>query len=255
MIPYQVPALTGLQLLVTRPALQAEPLCQRITQLGGKVLRLPALAIAARVAELPTTVYDLLIFISTNAVQHGQALLVAQPAARIAAVGAATAQALEALGHRIDITPEHAANSETLLAHPLLQTPPAKVLIVRGSGGRELLRETLSARGSHVDVVEVYQRIAVAPAAEAYLALQIQLREAQLDIISVTSVEILQALDVLLDDELRELAHQCILLCGSTRIAQAARAAGWQGELIVAASPEDNALVTALTRWYTRARA
>lgn len=254
MIPYQVPALTGLQVLVTRPALQADPLCQRLMQLGGGVLRFPAINIEARAAELPTLTYDLLIFISTNAVQHGQAVLAAQPQARIAAVGAATTQALQALGHDIDITPEHAANSETLLAHPLLQTPPANILIVRGSGGRELLRDTLTTRGARVDAIEVYQRVAVAPAAADYLALQTQLRAAQLDIISVTSVEILQALDALLDDELRELAHQCTLLSGSARIAQAARAAGWHGELIIADSPEDSALVTALTRWYTRAR-
>jgi uroporphyrinogen-III synthase len=254
MIPFVVPSLTGLQVLVTRPALQAEPLCQRITNLGGTALRLPVLAIAPRATELPTMAYDLLIFISTNAVQHGQAVLVAQPQARLAAVGMATAQALQALGHDIDITPEHAASSETLLTHPLLQSPPANILLVRGSGGRELLRDTLTARGSRVDVLEVYERIAVAPVAAHYQAVQTQLHSGELDLISITSVDILRALNALLDDETRALAQRCTLLAGSARIAQAARESGWHGERIIAASPEDAALITALTRWYTRAR-
>jgi uroporphyrinogen-III synthase len=243
-----------LQILVTRPALQAEPLCQRITSLGGEVLRLPVLTIEPRAAELPTAAYDLLIFISTNAVQHGRAVLAAQPQARIAAVGAATTQALQALGQDIDITPEHAANSETLLAHPLLQSPPANILIVRGSGGRELLRDTLMARGSNVDVIEVYERIAVMPDAAHFHALQTQLQNGELDIISITSVDILRALEAVLDDTTRALACQCKLLAGSARIAQAARESGWRGEQVIAESPEDTALITALTRWYTRAR-
>ena len=254
MIPYLVPPLTGLQVLVTRPALQAEPLCQQVVKLGGEVLRLPVLAIEPRSAELPTLAYDLLIFISTNAVQHGQAVLASQPRARIAAVGTATAQALQALGHAIDITPEHAANSEALLAHPLLQSPPANILIVRGSGGRELLRDTLAARGSRVDVVAVYERIAVVPAAEHYAALRLQLHNGELDVISVTSVDILRALQALLDAESLALLHACTLLAGSARIAKAARESGWQGEYIIADSPEDAALLAALTRWYTRAR-
>lgn len=254
MIPLLVPPLAGLQVLVTRPALQAENLCQRIVSLGGEVLRLPVLAIEPRATALPTTAYDLLIFISTNAVQHGQAILAAQPQARIAAVGAATAQALQALGHAIDIAPEHAANSEALLAHPLLQNPPANVLIVRGSGGRELLHDTLIARGSRVDIVEVYERIAVTPAAEQYATLQRQLHDGELDVISVTSVDILRALQALLDAGSLELLHTCTLLAGSARIAKAARESGWQGEYIIADSPEDAALLAALTRWYTRAR-
>ena len=254
MIPLLLPPLTGLRVLVTRPALQAEALCQRITSLGGEVSRLPVLAIEPRTTTLPTTAYELLIFISTNAVQHGQPVLAAQPQARIAAVGAATAQALQTMGHNIDITPEHAANSETLLAHPLLQSPPANILIVRGSGGRELLRDTLITRGSRVDVVEVYERVAVTPAAECRHELQRQLNAGELDIISITSVDILRALDALLDTDIRELAHDCTLLVGSARIAKAARDSGWHGEHIVAESPEDAALITALTRWYTRAR-
>jgi uroporphyrinogen-III synthase len=163
-------------------------------------------------------------------------------------------QALQALGHDIDITPEHAANSESLLSHPLLLTPPAHILLVRGSGGRELLRDTLTTRGSRVDVIEVYERSAVMLDTAQAQALQAQLHNDEIDIITVTSVDILRALEAVLDDATRTLAQRCKLLAGSKRIAQAARDSGWHGEHIIADSPEDNALVTALTRWHTRAR-
>ncbi len=254
MIPLLIPPLTGLHVLVTRPVLQAEGLCQRIESLGGTTLRLPALHIEAQQAIIPDTRYDLLIFISSNAVQHGQAILKTQPQARIAAVGSATAQALQSLGHAIDVAPEQASSSETLLAHPLLLTPPPNVLIVRGNGGRELLRETLIARGSKVDVVEPYRRVAAQPDAQQLDTLRQQLQTDALDVISVTSVDILQALDGMFDADMRPLAHACVLLAGSTRIAGAARAAGWQGECVIARSPEDAELIAALVRWHTRAR-
>ncbi len=254
MIPLVIPPLTGLQILVTRPAIQADKLCARLAQLGGTVLHLPVLQIQPCEFVTPATNFDLLIFISTNAVQHGQAVLHAYPEARLAAVGTATVQALQALGHQIDITPEHAANSESLLTHPLLQSPPAHVMIVRGSGGRELLRDTLGARGSEVQVLEVYQRLTAIPDADAYRAVQQQLFNDELDIISITSVETLHALHNLLDDQSLQYARQCTLLLGSQRIASAARATGWSGECIIADSPEDNSMLTALTRWHTRAR-
>lgn len=254
MIPLLIPPLTGLQVLVTRPALQAEGLCQRIVNLGGSAVRLPALTIQATAVVPPAASYDLLIFISSNAVQHGQALLRTQPQARIAAVGPSTAHALQTLGHAVDVAPEQAANSEALLAHPLLQTPPARVLIVRGAGGRELLRDTLSARGSQVDVAEVYARVVADPDPGQYQAVKTGLLSGEIDVISVTSIDILQALDAMLDAEARTLAHACVLLAGSARIAAAARQSNWHGEYIIAGSPEDAALMSALTRWHTRAR-
>lgn len=254
MIPLLIPPLTGLNILVTRPAAQAEGFCGRVTQLGGTALRLPTLDIQAQAAALLDVQYDLVIFISTNAVLHGQAILQAHPQARIAAVGAATVQALQALGHTIDISPDHAANSEALLTHPLLQTPPARVLIARGVGGRELLHDTLSARGSVVDVIEVYQRVAVTPDAAQYQQIKTYLLEDQIDVIGITSVDVLQALDALLDDEAKLAAQRCSLLIGSMRIATAARQLGWHGELIIAESPEDATMINALTRWHTRAR-
>lgn len=254
MIPLLMPPLSGLQILVTRPTLQAAGLCARIIELGGTAITLPALAIQARDVTPPAERFDLLIFISSNAVEHGIAILKTQPQARIAAVGAATTHALQSLDYAVDVAPERSANSEALLAHPLLQSPPPHILIVRGVGGRELLRDALLARGSQVEVAEVYERIPLTPDPEQYQAVKTLLHAGELDVISVTSIEILQALDAMLDADTKSSARQCVLLAGSTRIAAAARQLGWIGEHIIADSPEDAAMMTALTRWHTRGR-
>ena len=51
-------------------------------------------------------------------------------------------------------------DSEALLAHPdLTIAAAARVLIVRGDGGRELLQETFARRGAVVETREVYRRV------------------------------------------------------------------------------------------------
>jgi uroporphyrinogen-III synthase len=252
MIPYLIPPLSGLSILVTRPALQSASLNNRLIALGAQVTLLPVIEIISRECQLPGQRYDLLIFISSNAVHHGQAILAAQPQARIAAVGTSTAQALISSGHQVDVTPELAASSEALLNHPLLQTPPARVLIVRGTGGRELLRDTLIARGSQVDVLEVYQRAPVQPETAQLNLIQQQMNDGLIDIVTLTSVEIVHAMHGLMGNCL--IAGHAGMLAGSSRIAQAARDLGWQGECVLADSPEESSLITSLTRWHTRAR-
>lgn len=252
MIPYILPPLTGLHILVTRPAHQTEPLNSRLTSLGAQITALPALDIVAHDHALPSQPYDLLIFISSNAVRFGQPLLATQPQARIAAVGSHTAEALLATGQQIDIAPETASSSEALLNHPLLITPPKNILIVRGLGGRTLLQETLTARGSQVDVIEVYQRIPHQPDPQQLQHIQTQLEGGLIDLITLTSVEVVHAVQDLFGSHIAQ--RNIGLLAGSARIAQAAHALGWQGETILADSPEDGQLISALTRWHTRAR-
>ena len=59
------------------------------------------------------------------------------------------------------------ATSESLLDLPGFADLAGRgVLLVKGSGGRELLREALAARGAEVLDVAVYRREAVAPTAD-----------------------------------------------------------------------------------------
>lgn len=254
MIPLLLPPLTGLTVLVTRPLPSAGPLCERMIAQGAQALALPVLDIAAHEHALPDQPYDLLIFISANAVQFGHAVLAAQPQARLAAVGASTAQALIAAGHAVDVAPDSATSSEALLAHPLLQTPPSRILIVRGVGGRELLHDTLTARGATVDTIEVYRRVVSTPAPDVLQVVTQHLSLEAIDVTTLTSVDIAHGLLQVLAPPAREQLLQTAMLAGSARITRAARELGWQGECILATSPEDQSLLDALTRWHTRSR-
>ena len=98
--------LAGLNIVVTRPRDQAAGLAQRIAALGGIPLPFPLLEIGP--APDPTALrdfaqrvghYQLLIFISPNAVHYGmQALRSVPHGLRVAAVGQGSARALRALG-------------------------------------------------------------------------------------------------------------------------------------------------------------
>lgn len=156
--------LDGLGVLVTRPTHQADALVSAVESVGGKAYRFPVFDIVPRpttdLAEelAAATNADVLIFVSANAVVHGLAALAdSSITARIAAIGPATAAALEAAGQRVDIRPDGGFNSEHLLLEPaLIDVRDKSISIVRGETGRELLAETLRHRGAAVDYLSVY---------------------------------------------------------------------------------------------------
>ena len=154
--------LAGVGVLVTRPAEQAGDLVAAIEAAGGRSIAFPVIEIATRStqeieAELAGRADpDIVIFISRNAVEHGLAW---SGDAAIAAVGPATAAAIEAAARVVDICPASGFDSESLLAEPALRDVRGKtVRIIRGNGGRELLATTLRERGADVDYLEVYAR-------------------------------------------------------------------------------------------------
>lgn len=160
--------LTGVNVLVTRPAHQVEPLCQLLKTHGAQPWRLPTLAIEDCAASsglannsLDWMQLDWLLFVSPNAVAHALAYLpIPLPnQLRVAAVGNKTAAALAEHGIHV-ICGAAPYTSETLLAVPELQAVAGQqILIVRGVGGRELLAETLQQRGAQVNYCDVYQRV------------------------------------------------------------------------------------------------
>ena len=143
--------------LVTRPADQAEPLCRLIEAANGRPIPFPTIEIIPardpRAAQdLLAQPWDLMVFISRNAVEHAVRLTPAAApwgkARLLAAVGRATAIALGDAGRPPDLVPGERYDSETLLALPELARPLGwRVLIVRGEGGRATLADTLSGAG------------------------------------------------------------------------------------------------------------
>lgn len=159
--------LAGCGILVTRPAGQAEGLCQLIEAAGGQAIRFPTIAIEptadAHAAALLTDSWDLLYFVSPNAAEQALALVPNGQWARVtwvAAVGRGTAQVLAAAGRAPDLVPNDRYESEALLAMPeLADMRERRVLIVRGAGGRATFAATMAERGALVQFAEVYRRV------------------------------------------------------------------------------------------------
>lgn len=254
MIPFVVPPLTGLSVLITRPAAQAAALAATIEQRGGSPVLFPAIEVVP-IEATAATGHELVIFISVNAVAHGARCITRSAGTRIAAIGNATAAALAAAGLEVDLVPDSGFNSEALLAHPELNlVPGSRVLIVRGAGGRELLQETFAARGCSVEVLDVYARALPAVDTVRRDALETAWADGGIDVVTATSAATLHNLHALLSERGRELLLTTPLVVASRRIEDAALELGLRGECIVAAGADDAALAGALTYWYRRAR-
>ncbi len=251
------PSLAGVTVVVTRPAAQAGPFIELATRAGAQCLAYPTLEIerlaldAATRAEVLATEWDWAIYTSANAVDAALDALGALRVRHVAAVGRATERSLARRGVAVELRPE-AANSEGLLALPALRDVTGqRVLLVKGTGGRDLLRSTLQARGALVRLLEVYRRARARPAADAQSALRHALRGAGCDlVVAVTSAEVLEALLQLAGtDDARDLRAATLLVPGP-RVAAAAGAAGWTGDIVQAATAEDGAMMQALQAWW-----
>jgi len=247
--------LAGLGVLVTRAAHQSAPLCELIRNHGGRPITFPALEIVSpenpsaaqsQLAQLDG--FDIAVFISSNAVSHGLAMLeddAALTRLKIAAVGRSTAQALEQAGLTVDITPADKFDSEALLETPELhRVKDLRIIIFRGNGGRPLLGDTLQQRGAEVTYVEVYQR--ACPTADPIRLLAVW--PASVQIVTATSIDILNNLTALLGAEGMQKLRTTPLLVVSERMRQKAIELGCQS-IILAQRADDQSLLEALCSW------
>jgi uroporphyrinogen-III synthase len=147
---------------ITRPAAQAQKLNALIELEGGTPISFPLIDIVPLedYQTFNSTIeviaeYDWAIFISSNAVQNGmprllQAHTQLPSRLRFAAIGPVTAQEIQNFGINTVLTPVGRFDSESLLALPeMRQVAGKRIMIFRGVGGREVLAETLKARGAH----------------------------------------------------------------------------------------------------------
>lgn len=244
--------LTGIGVLVTRPGPRAGGLCQLIEAAGGRGIPFPAIAIEPAADPEPARhllhqSWDLLVFISRNAVEHSLSLL---PKGRLprgpqlAAVGRATAAAMTTAGRAPDLMPVGRFDSESLLALPDLASMSNKrVLIVRGKGGLPVLGDALAERGATVAYAEVYRRVLPQVDPAPLLARWRQ----DIQLVTVTSGEILDNLLTLVGPNGRSLLLATPLVVVSQRTALTARRHGFaRAELAERAT--DEAVVSALCR-------
>lgn len=257
MIPWVVPPLSGLSVLITRPEGQTAPLASSIARLGGEPIEFPTLCIEPVQVAASVEAYDWICFLSVNAVRHGAASLQAtlqNATLRVAAIGKATAAALESLEIKVDVLPDDASHSEGLLAQLLPQAASRRVLIVSGEGGRRLLQRELSAAGATVHTLEVYRRRRATPAAGQIAALETHWQEQGIGVVTATSVDALQSLTQILSEAGNRLLRATPLLTVSERIRDAATELGLRGECLISRGPDDESLAGTLAYWRSRAR-
>lgn len=248
------PVLAGRGVLVTRPAHQADHLCRLIEAAGGRPIRFPVLEIrppadpdgvAAELGRLAD--YDVAVFVSVNAVQAALAAMGPRSwpsRVAIAAIGTATAQALTAQGLVVTHCPAAEFTSEALLALPALQgLAGRRVLILRGDGGRDQLRDTLRMRGAEVDYLEVYRRrlpdVDSAPLLDRW-------RSGEIDAAMVTSNESLRNLVTIVGTLGKPLLRATPLIVANARTAVLARELGISDRPRIAADATDAAMTAAL---------
>ncbi len=246
--------LAGARVLVTRPLHQARELAELIAAAGGEPVCFPTIEIIepSDLQALERSLqrleeFDIAIFVSANAVDATLAFLQRQrrglPAAlEVACVGPATANALARHGISA-LAPGSDYTSEALLTIPQLVSVGAKrVLILRGEGGRELLAETLRARGADVEYAECYRR----RRPDADLG---PLLRRWVDVVTVNSVEALRNLFTLAGAQGRRLLQVTPLIVPSRRVATACRDFDLVQPPLVAANASDKAIVQALRAW------
>lgn len=232
--------LKNVGVLVTRPLKQAHAFARQLEQYGAIPVVLPTIEIApppdmqplleAR-AQLGT--YDFAMFVSANAVEQALATLTHWPESVTAlAPGKGTAEALRQAGvpEQAVLMPASRFDSEGLLELPgLRQMQGRRVLIFRGERGRELLGDTLTARGADVTRVTCYRRIC--PAGEVINAAEFLwplLRQNRLQAITLTASEALDNLETIAGEALCQALKALPVFATHPRIAAHAQARGWK---------------------------
>ncbi len=245
--------LAGVGVLVTRPARQAEGLVAQLAALGATPIVFPAIVIlppddrtALDRAHASLDRYDIAIFVSANAAEYGAPARGRWPAALAAfAPGPGTAAALVAAGIADVAIPATTFDSEGLLALPALAAPSGKrVVIFRGEGGRELLGDTLRARGATVDYVGCYRRAAPTAGADGLVE---ALRGGRIHALTLTSSEGLDNLCALLSAEDGARLRRVPAFVPHPRIAAHAKTLGFTA---IATGGADAGLVAGLLEWF-----
>ncbi len=244
------PPLEGIGVLVTRPRTQAIELVSEVERHGGTAFCFPVIEIVAldenevraNAAALPTP--DITIFISRNAVEYG---LRFSGGGRIAVIGPATANAVREAGRIVDIEPLDGYDSEHLLAEPeFADVADKQVRIIRGSKGRELLAEELTARGATVNYLSVYERRLPAVPPDMLAELEARWRQGRINIITVMSVQSLRNLDRLLPEWCRNQLESTPLVTPAGRVLKEALDRYPASRPILASGPRAGEMVQAI---------
>ena len=148
-------------ILITRPVSQTKNLESLLNKNNFDYALFPAFEINKLNNKAPAEKYDVIIFISVNAVNYAEEYFgnLFIDSFKVFAVGPVTANQLFQKHVVVDCFPKTNASSlELLKMKECSELSNKKILIVRGKGGSETLKNYLSS-SNQVDYLEVYERI------------------------------------------------------------------------------------------------
>jgi uroporphyrinogen-III synthase len=245
-------------ILNTRPAHQQAALSAMLEDDGACVLSFPVIEIQSVGAGAPAhelSAYDILLFVSRNAVdgafdRFGGAQLSA--VAQLGVIGSATRAALiERIGDAgARLISSEPYNSEALLeAAALRQVTGKRILILRGQQGRNLLGDELAARGARVEYCEVYRRALPAPDPAAFNRLVAQHFPT---LVILTSNEGMHNLFELVDTPAAARLRQTPWLLISERMRESALKLGHNAPIVIASAASDDGIRKTIREWSDR---
>jgi len=216
----------GKRIVITRPPHQAAAFAEQLRAQGAEPITLPTITIEplADTAALDTTLrqsYDWAIFTSANTVEHVwrrcTVLGVGLPP-RIAAVGAATAHAMEQRGLHPDLIPsEHTAAGLFADLSRQVDLSGQHIFLPQGDLANPALAIQLGAVGARVTTITAYRNIRPNPGSDALAQ--------PFDAITFTSASTIQNFVALFDNPLAVIGAARVVCIGPIS-AQAAQDAG-----------------------------
>lgn len=233
------------QLWVTRPNPDGEHMAQLAREAGMVPWQMPVMDIfwqsPAHEALRQLMQAHIVIVTSRYAVVSLEKSGIVWPAqATYLAVGAATGKALQQRGIAASVPMQN--DSEGLLSEPVLaHTEGRVVVILKGEGGRTTLLTQLTKRGALVTEIPLYRRVCK-PVDQGMLTAFLQQEQA---VVSVASSESLTCAMNATPVGFRRRLMALPLAVMSQRIANFARAKGWQGEIQVATTTSSKGLIDA----------
>jgi len=243
--------LNGKWIVITRPKKQAQSFGKNIEKVGGCPFYFPLIEITPNTDEettkrlLTLVNYDVVIFVSVNSVEEcikhvGSDILKHKT---LVTVGKKTAASLLKYNLTVDFCPDQFFNSEALLSIDDFKkhSKDKKIAIVRGTSGRDYLKNKLIDLGASVDYMDVYSRHC--PQTNLH-QLEKQWKKGKVDAITLTSASSTANFFALAKND--TWLDEVTLLIGSSRM-QHEIPIEFRGKILVAEDPSDETLLQKLT--------
>jgi uroporphyrinogen III methyltransferase/synthase len=170
---FETKPLFGRGIVITRPEAQAEGFGELLRAAGARVISFPVIRVAPpetweKLDEALGRIEDYrwIIFTSANGVafffrrlrERGRDIRDLK-GIRIAAIGPATASAVEALGIRVDLVPQEFISEGVVKAFAGEDLRGSRVLLPRAAEARDVIPEGLAALGARCDIATTYRTV------------------------------------------------------------------------------------------------